>query len=306
MDEILALQQELARVQSAPSTFKLSEPNVIEVVQKLVELGLLEVLFTTNGKEYLTPKQLRHEVEDEIMVRGGRVNITELAPVLNVDLPHIERVVNALLAEAPSQTGGQLQLFQGEVIADYYLDTLAEEINEELKGAGKLMIGELAVKHTLTTEFLLRLVEPRLGTVIQAKLSSGSLYTSAYVARHAAKVRGVLTAVTRPVSLPQLIKDYGFTEGLFFDCVAELVASGRLSGLLHGKSTFTPSLYVNAQSASVLAFFQQNGVLEYSLLTSKLQVKDPRAYLAEKLPGGVALSSCYMNRELLGAAEAEA
>ena len=43
MDEILALQQELARVQSAPSTFKLSEPNIVEVVQKLVELGLLEV-----------------------------------------------------------------------------------------------------------------------------------------------------------------------------------------------------------------------------------------------------------------------
>ena len=60
MDELLALQAELAKVQSAPSAFKLSEPNVVEVVGKLVELGLLEVLFTTNGKEYLTPKQLRN------------------------------------------------------------------------------------------------------------------------------------------------------------------------------------------------------------------------------------------------------
>ena len=42
MDELLALQAELARVQSAPSAFKLSEPNVIEVVQKLSALGLVE------------------------------------------------------------------------------------------------------------------------------------------------------------------------------------------------------------------------------------------------------------------------
>ena len=74
--------------------------------------ALLQVLFTTNGKEYLTPKQLRNEVEDEIMVRGGRVNITELATVLNVDLDHIERVVNMLLTEKPTDSAGGLQLFQ--------------------------------------------------------------------------------------------------------------------------------------------------------------------------------------------------
>ena len=72
MDELLALQAELAAVQRAPSTFKLSEPNVVEVVQKLVDLGLLDVLFTTNGKEYLTPKQLRHEVVDLIVLSSLR------------------------------------------------------------------------------------------------------------------------------------------------------------------------------------------------------------------------------------------
>eukprot|EP00965_Chrysotila_dentata_P002601 84968-Pleurochrysis_carterae.AAC.2 len=62
MDELLALQAELAKVQEAPSVNKLSEPNVIELVRKLVDLGLVDVLFTTNGKEYLTPKQLQNEV----------------------------------------------------------------------------------------------------------------------------------------------------------------------------------------------------------------------------------------------------
>ena len=44
MDELAALMGELQAVQSAKSSFKLSEPNVVEVVMKLAELGLLEVL----------------------------------------------------------------------------------------------------------------------------------------------------------------------------------------------------------------------------------------------------------------------
>ena len=49
-----------------------------------------------------------------------------------------------------------------------------------------------------------QLVEPRLGTLIHAKLSGNALYTSAYTDRHAARVRGVLSALTRPASLPQV------------------------------------------------------------------------------------------------------
>ena len=275
-----ALMAELAQVQKAPSVTKLSEPNVVEVMQKLSDLGLLNVLFTTNGKEYLTPKQLRHEVEDEIIAHGGRVNVTELPPILNVDLPHIERVIEQLLREDAS-----LQLFQGEVIAEYYLDGVAEEINQTLQSEGRLMLGDLAMRcddareqplmmaslmltslmtslmaflvaslvvsrmasltvplyndglpdrpplrrYSLTTDFVTRLVEPRLGTVVDAKLSGSTLYTTGYVARHGARVRGVLSAVLRPAALPQLIREHAFNEvrvqrgrlEFFSECLSE-------------------------------------------------------------------------------------
>jgi Mn-dependent DtxR family transcriptional regulator len=84
-------------------------PHSAQVMQKLKELGLVDVLYTSNGKEYLTPKQLRLEVGDEIMAHGGRINITELAPILNVDLPHVERAVDDLL-----HADDTLQLFRGE------------------------------------------------------------------------------------------------------------------------------------------------------------------------------------------------
>ena len=240
--QLAALMGELAAVQKAPSTFKLSEPNVVEVVQKLAELGLVEVLYTTNGKEYLTPKQLRNEVEDEILAHGGRINLTELAPILNVDLPHVERAVEAVLASDAS-----LQLFQGEIIATHYLDGVAEDINQTLQGAGRVTLAELAVQYTLPTEYVAKFIEPRIGTIIQAKLAAGVLYTAAYVARHSARVRGVLCAVLRPTSLASLIREHAFTESLFYECVDELKATGQLPGAVQGKSSYTPAVHAHAQ-----------------------------------------------------------
>jgi hypothetical protein len=240
MDELLALQQELAQVQSAKAGFKLSEPNVVEVVQKLAELGMLDVLYTSNGKEYVTPKRLNEEVADEILAHGGRINITELPPILNVDLTYIERAVDQLL-----KRDGSLQLVQGEIIATYYLDGLAEDIHQSLQAAGRMTIGDLAMQYNFTSEFVQQLVEPRLGTLsaprvpptphtyalgrlrrpelmarcpvpptttVDAKLSGHTLYTSAYTDRHAARVRGVLSALTKPASLPQLVREHGFSE----------------------------------------------------------------------------------------------
>lgn len=51
---------------------RLSERNVIEIVTKLVELKLIEVIHTLDGKEYLTHQELAKEIQDELFVHGGR------------------------------------------------------------------------------------------------------------------------------------------------------------------------------------------------------------------------------------------
>lgn len=51
---------------------RLTERNCVEVITKLIELKLLEVIFTTDGKEYLTPQQLVKEIKDELYVHGGK------------------------------------------------------------------------------------------------------------------------------------------------------------------------------------------------------------------------------------------
>lgn len=40
---------------------------------KLVDMKLLNIIFTNDGKEYVTPQQLLTEMKDELTVHGGTV-----------------------------------------------------------------------------------------------------------------------------------------------------------------------------------------------------------------------------------------
>jgi len=58
----------------------LSERNCIEIVQCLLEQKLLEVIHTTDGKEYLTPNELAKEIREELTVRGGIISLRSACP----------------------------------------------------------------------------------------------------------------------------------------------------------------------------------------------------------------------------------
>lgn len=50
---------------------RLGERNCVEIVAKLISSKLLDVVFTTDGKEYVTPAHLTKELKDEAFVQGG-------------------------------------------------------------------------------------------------------------------------------------------------------------------------------------------------------------------------------------------
>lgn len=54
---------------------KLSDRNVVELVNKLKQLGFLgdELLYTANGKEYITKERVKEEVRTAVAEAGGRV-----------------------------------------------------------------------------------------------------------------------------------------------------------------------------------------------------------------------------------------
>ena len=73
LDDLMA---ELDAVQAEETKHKLSERNCVEILQTLIKSGLLRgLMYTLDGKEYLTPEQLKREVRYELQVAGGRVSL---------------------------------------------------------------------------------------------------------------------------------------------------------------------------------------------------------------------------------------
>ncbi|KAL3882424.1 hypothetical protein ACJMK2_028766 [Sinanodonta woodiana] len=151
----------------------LSERNLIEIVTKLVELRLVEVIYTLDGKEYLTPQELTKEIKEELFVHGGRINLVELQQELNVDFSHIETKVNEIVKHDRNLT-----LVLGQLIDKSYLDRIAEEVNDNLKEQGHVTVGELTKLYDLPADFLSELLQKG---QLAGSLSGGKHENATYI-----------------------------------------------------------------------------------------------------------------------------
>lgn len=160
MDEIFALQAALSAAQEQKSQIRLSERNIVELVNKLKACELLDdtLLYTLNGKEYVTQERLRAEIKREVKRSGGRVPVVDLQPLLNVDVVHCERQAKAL-ADDPSVG---FSLVEGELMTPAYFDAVAAEVDEELREAGMVGVGDLARRHSLSADLMRKVLSERM------------------------------------------------------------------------------------------------------------------------------------------------
>ncbi|XP_006626223.2 E3 UFM1-protein ligase 1 [Lepisosteus oculatus] len=282
-EEIRRLAADFQRAQFADTIQRLSERNCIEIVAKLVEDKQLDVVHTLDGKEYITPSQISREIQDELYVHEGRVNIVDLHQIINVDLSHIESRASEI---AKSVKGVQLVL--GQLIDENYLDRLAEEVNDKLQEAGQVTIAELCKTYDLPGDFLTEVLSERLGRIIQGQMDQydrGVIFTQAFVCRHKARICGLFSAITRPVPVNNLISLYGFQEHLLYSVLEELVSCGRLKGTVVGgrqdKAVYIPDIYTKTQNNWIDSFLKQNGYLEFDALT-RLGIPDPLNYIKKR------------------------
>uniref|UniRef100_A0A1A8QAT5 E3 UFM1-protein ligase 1 n=1 Tax=Nothobranchius rachovii TaxID=451742 RepID=A0A1A8QAT5_9TELE len=282
-EEIRRLAADFQRAQFADTVQRLSERNCIEIITKLVEDKKLDVVFTLDGKEFVTPAQISREIRDELYVHGGRINIVELQQIINVDWVHVENKASDI---AKSDRGAQLVL--GQLIDDSYLEHLAEEVNDKLQEAGLISIAELCKSYDLPGDFLTEELSKRLGKLIQGEMDQynrGVIFTPAFVARHKARIRGLFSAITRPTPVSTMIGAFGFQEHLLYSVLEELVNSGRLKGSVVGgrqdKAVYIPDIYARTQNSWVDSFLQQNGYLEFNALL-RLGIPDPPGYIRKR------------------------
>ncbi|GBL86157.1 E3 UFM1-protein ligase 1 [Araneus ventricosus] len=148
-DEVKRLAADFQRAQLSSTVQRLSERNCIEIVKKLIESKLIDVIFTTDGKEYLTPARLLKEIRDELYVHGGRINLVDLAQIIGVDFNHVEAKASEFLNSEPNTC-----MVLGQLITIDYLDHLAEEVNEKLHQSGEINVAEITKLYDLPGDFL--------------------------------------------------------------------------------------------------------------------------------------------------------
>lgn len=71
-DEVRKLAADFQRLQATAGANRLSERNCIELVTRLIQMGQIEVVYTLDGKEYVTPQHLQKEIMNELLVHRGR------------------------------------------------------------------------------------------------------------------------------------------------------------------------------------------------------------------------------------------
>ena len=191
----------------------MSERNCIDIVKRLIQLKLIDVIFTNDGKEYLTGDHLVREIENELYASGGRVAISDLVGILNIDYAHIESKANYLSRNSM----GEISIVLEQLISREYKDNLTSEIDLHLQETGSLTISELSKQYDLPSEFIMNFLNDRLGILIKGKLDKDAriIYTYDYISRYESKIIGLFSAITRPVVLQTILNRYNISEKIF-------------------------------------------------------------------------------------------
>nr|VDC97026.1 unnamed protein product [Brassica oleracea] len=303
-EELLELQRQFEFAQQVKSSVRLSDRNVVELVQKLQELRVIDfdLLHTVTGKEYITQEQLKNEIATEIS-KLGRVSVIDLADTIGVDLYHVEKQAQDVVLSDPG-----LMLVQGEIISQSYWDSIAEEINERLQECSQISVAELAGQLQVGSDLVQSVLEPRLGTLVKARLEGGQLYTPAYVARVTAMVRGASRGIFVPSNLSalwaplqQLVQEMNGSSGVavenaFFQSIFNrLLKEEEMLGSLRAGTHWTPSVFAVAQKECVDSFFSQNSYIPYETM-QKLGISQAVQFLQYHVASLIFISLYFFSR----------
>uniref|UniRef100_A0A1B0DBY5 E3 UFM1-protein ligase 1 homolog n=1 Tax=Phlebotomus papatasi TaxID=29031 RepID=A0A1B0DBY5_PHLPP len=297
-DEIKRLAADFQKVQLSSTLQRLSERNCIEVVSLLVEKGLLEIIYTNDGKEYLTPDQLSTEIQDELYVNGGRVNLTDVSRTLNVDLNKVTAAANKI-----THRDKDIHLILGQLVNEDYLQRVALEINEKLIQSGEISAGSLAEQYDLPADFILqKIIERNLGKTIHGKRDPSDpkvFFTQTYISRCKAKIRGALAALSRPTPISSILGQCKLKEKIFYSLIDDVSFDGSVTSKMSG-AQYIPNVYKKAQNEWVTNLFKQNGYVQHDTL-SHFGISDAKTFIQRQLPNEelVHLEKCTVGKRFV-------
>uniref|UniRef100_A0A0R3RQ74 E3 UFM1-protein ligase 1 homolog n=1 Tax=Elaeophora elaphi TaxID=1147741 RepID=A0A0R3RQ74_9BILA len=266
--DIQRLAADFQRIQLAGSSKKLSENNCVELISMLIKSKTIDILFTTDGKEYVTRNHLLNEVKNECIGRDGRVSLCDLAHTLNVDYEHIESAVSVITKQD-------------------YVDVLCKGLNERLMDVGIVSISQLTKIWDLPTEILNNLVLIEVGSKIDAIRDGDALYTRSYLSVQRNIIRAMLCGLTKVTPVAKLQSELQLTNAMFWSLFDELDAMKEAPGKIVGARTsnhclYHPNIYTVLVKQYILKTFLQEGMLKLAVF-KKLSVSEPKIYMKEIL-----------------------
>lgn len=304
-EEVKRLAADFQKVQLSSTTQRLSERNCIEIVSWLIDRKMIDLIFTQDGKEYLTPTQLVQEILGELYVHGGRINLVELSKVIGVDLGHITAHLNDVL-----KAQKDIHNVLGQLIDSTYITRIAGEINEKLSQQGQINISELTIHYDLPADFLQQqVVEKHLGKIIHGKQDKSDpwvYFTESFIARSKARIKGALAGLTKPTPVATILSHIdNMNEKLFFSLFDQTAQYGVLTSRMAG-AQYIPNIYSRSQSEWVNNFYKQNGYLEFDSL-SRLGISDYKSYIKKQFANDdlIFLNSCSVSKSFLDRVQAD-
>ncbi|KAK5964539.1 Conserved oligomeric Golgi complex subunit 2, partial [Trichostrongylus colubriformis] len=123
--DIQRLVSDLQRVQLSQSSKKLSEANCVEVVSKLIQRSLINVVFTRDGHSYITQKHLATEVDDKI-----RGRLAEIAAAQQNAAAQSQKKSLAQLQQRTQGLYSSICMF--ELASSSFPDSLRDELRQYL------------------------------------------------------------------------------------------------------------------------------------------------------------------------------
>eukprot|EP00468_Gymnochlora_sp_CCMP2014_P007425 CAMPEP_0167758962 /NCGR_PEP_ID=MMETSP0110_2-20121227/10761_1 /TAXON_ID=629695 /ORGANISM="Gymnochlora sp., Strain CCMP2014" /LENGTH=781 /DNA_ID=CAMNT_0007645299 /DNA_START=55 /DNA_END=2400 /DNA_ORIENTATION=+ len=272
----------------------LSYQSSSNLICKLIELKKVELLQRSSGREYVTHARLMEEIKDIIRRHGGRTSVFEIQRYCDVSIDHVEEKISILLKQDPT-----ISRIDTDIITEDYLIGIAEKINDKLQADGELGIMNLAQEFKLSVAFLVKHITSHLGKTIHGQVEGMHLYTGEFVIRLKAKIRGIMNAVTSPVSIENLCKKTNINVTMALREIKELEKSKNLIGTVSGgqRAIYTPRIFNVHQQIQLDQMWKTDGYMAYSWLKEQLKISKPGDFMKKRYPTAMILPTfCVAER----------
>uniref|UniRef100_A0A7E4VC24 E3 UFM1-protein ligase 1 homolog n=1 Tax=Panagrellus redivivus TaxID=6233 RepID=A0A7E4VC24_PANRE len=275
--DIRRLAGDLQRVQATADKDRLSESNCVEIVAKLISRGLTDVVYTCDGKEYITKKHLLTEIQNECTFAGGRISLSDLAASLHVDFSVVEQAVKQVI-EDPDYF-----LSLDELVTYEFVRKTCSRLEQYLSEHGNISVLNLSTQFNLPVEFINGHILPEVGVSVKATRDGDQLYTDLFIDLQRNKLQALLHCTSRALPLSTFYNQMKVTESIFHKLVAHLSKNNELNGRIVGVNNSLKSTYV-PEAQDVLARMWAKAMFDtqhYIPLHAfrKLSINDSAAFL---------------------------